>query len=173
MLTKKQKKEIIEELAKKIIDSKTVVVCDFKGLNVADMKEIRKKLGENKSGMKVAKKTLAKLAFEKSGINMNTGAMKGQLAFIYGGESEVAAPKILAEFGRKNKFLKILAGVLEGKVLNMEEVVGLSKIPSREILLTQLVGAINSPINGFVNALGGNLRNLVYVLNAVKDEKKS
>ena len=103
MLTKEQKKEVIETLSKKITDSKTVTVCDFKGLGVADLNEIRNKLREKSSEMKVVKKTLAKLAFKKAGIAMDTKAMEGQLSFVYGGKSEVDAPKILADFAKKNQ----------------------------------------------------------------------
>jgi large subunit ribosomal protein L10 len=171
MLTKQQKKEIVEELSKRIADSKTVVICDFKGLSVADLAEIRGKLRENNAEMMVAKKTLAKLAFEKAGIEIDTKSMEGQLAFVYGGESEVASPKTLAEFSKKKENLKILAGVLENKVIDADGVVNLSKIPSREELLAKMVGVIKSPISGFVNALSGNLRNLVQVLNQIKESK--
>lgn len=171
MLTKNQKKEIIEKLTKEIAESKTVVICDFKGLNVADLGEIRKKLKENESKMKVAKKTLAQLAFKEAGIEMNTEAMEGQLAFIYGGKSEVAAPKVLAEFAKKNEALKILAGALEGEMINAEKIMELSKIPSREDLLARIVGTINAPVSGFVRVLSGNLRSLVLALNAIKETK--
>ena len=171
MLTKEQKKEVIETLSKKITDSKTVTVCDFKGLGVADLNEIRNKLREKSSEMTVVKKTFAKLAFKKAGIAMDTKAMEGQLSFVYGGKSEVDAPKILADFAKKNQKLKLLAGVLEGKVIGTEEILNLSKIPSKEELLSKLAGSVKSPISGFVGALNGNLRNLVQVLNAIKESK--
>ena len=171
MLTRKQKEEIVEKLSRKIADSKTVVICDFKGLSVADLTELRKKLRENNAEMMVTKKTLAKLAFKKAGIEMDTKSMEGQLAFVYGGESEVASPKTLAEFSKKKENLKILAGILENKTIDADGVISLSKIPSRKELLVKVVSNIKAPISGFVNALSGNLRNLVQVLNQIKESK--
>jgi large subunit ribosomal protein L10 len=77
----------------------------------------------------------------------------------------------LAEFSKKKENLKILAGVLESKAIDADGVISLSKIPSREELLASVVGTIKAPISGFVNALSGNLRNLVQVLDQIKENK--
>lgn len=172
MLTRKQKEEIVKNLSKEIADSKTVVICDFKGLSVVDISEVRKQLREKNAMMTVVKKTLAKIAFKEAGIEIDTNSMEGQLAFIYGGDDEVSGPKVAADFAKSNEDLKIVAGTLEGSVLTDKEMISLSKIPPKEELLAKLVGSLKSPISGFVGAMSGNLRNLVGVLNAVKESKE-
>jgi large subunit ribosomal protein L10 len=172
MLTKDQKKEIVENLSKEIIESKTVVICNYKGLDVEGLSNLRKELRENKAMITVTKKTLAKLAFKKAGIDMNTKDLEGQLAFVCGGEDEITTPKILAKFAKDNENLQILSGSLEKEVISDEEILNLSKLPGREELLAKVVYCLKSPINGFAQALAGNLRNLVFVLNAVKEGKE-
>ncbi len=171
MLNLKQKKEIVENLSKEIADSKTVVICDFKGLAVSDLNEIRNRLREIGAHMQVVKKTLGKKAFQEAGIEIDTKNLEGQLALIYGSQDEVSSPKVLANFSKENENLKILAGTLESTAMTDKEMINLSKIPSREELLAKLVGSLKSPLNGFVGALNGNLRNLVGVLQAIKEDK--
>lgn len=172
MLTKDQKKEIVENLSKEMTESKTVVVCNYKGLDVEGLSNLRKELRENKAMITVAKKTLAELAFKKAGIDMDTRGLEGQLAFVYGGENEVATPKVLAKFAKENDNFEILSGSLEKKVISDKEVLNLSKLPGQEELLGKVVYCLKSPINGFAQALAGNLRNLASVLNAVKESKE-
>ena len=97
--------------------------------------------------------------------------MEGQLAFVYGGEDEVSAAKIISKLGKDNENLKMLGGVLEGKAMDQAEITALSKLPSKDELLAKVVGSLKAPISGFVNVLGGNLRGLVYTLKAIKEQK--
>ena len=172
MLTKDRKKQLVDEVSEKIKESTTTVICDYKGVTVAELQEVRKKLRETNAKMQVFKKTLTKLAYEKAGIDLDATKLEGQSAIIFGGDDEVSAPKVLAEIAKKNDRFKILAGTLESKVMSKEEVMSLAKLPCKEELLGKLVGTINAPISGFVQVLSGNLRNLVGVLNAIKEVKE-
>lgn len=171
MLTKAQKETLISDLSDKLAESKTVVLCDYKGLTVAEVHQIRRALREKSAAMKVMKKTLASLAFKKAGTELDVTELEGQVAVIYGGEDEITAPKVALDFSKKGDKFKILAGTLEKKPLSAAEVINLAKLPSKPEMLAKLVGTINAPISGFVNALAGNLRNLVGVLNAIKETK--
>ena len=171
MLTRQQKEKLVKELSTKIADSKTVVICDYKGLKVDDLKELREKLRENEAEMLVTKKTLIQIALEKAKIDLDIKNLQGQLAIVYGGD-EVSSPKTLHQFSKENDNLKILAGVLELKAISDIEVVNLAKLPTKDELLAKVVGSIKAPISGFVMVLGGNLRKFVYALSAIKESKE-
>ncbi len=173
MLTREQKKELAKQFIENLINSKTTVIVDFKGMTVADINALRRELREHGIDMKVLKKTVAQVALDDQKIDLNVREMEGQLAFVYGGEDEVSAPKIINKFAKDNENLKILAGILEKKPLTQSETVALAKLPSKEELLAKVVGSLKSPVSGLVNTLSGNLRNLVYVLQAIKDKKEA
>ncbi len=171
MLTKKQKQEIVEELAGKIKRQKSLIFTDAKGVKVKDVQAVRKELKKLDAEYKVAKKTLIDLALKKEGKEINLSEFSGSLASSFGYNDPISLIKVLTKLAKTNDKFKILGGMVEGRVLSASEIKELSKIPSKEILLAKLVGSIKSPISGFANVLQGNLRNLVGVLNAIKDNK--
>ena len=85
-------------------------------------------------------------------------------------EDAVAPAKIISDFIKETEKTEIKAGVLEGKVVDVAAVKALASLPSREVLLAKVLGSMNAPITGFVTALSGNIRNLLYVLNAIKSD---
>ncbi|PIP28568.1 MAG: 50S ribosomal protein L10 [Candidatus Moranbacteria bacterium CG23_combo_of_CG06-09_8_20_14_all_35_22] len=171
MQTKLQKKEIVKDLAQKIKNSKAVVFSDFKGLSVKDMTILRSELREKNIDFKVLKKTLMTLALKDAGIEMDAKKMEGQIAVAVSSGDEVEASKIIAKMAKVNENLKISGGILGKKILSREEVMALSKLPSKEELLAKLVGTLNAPVSGFVNVLAGNLRGLVQVLKSISEVK--
>jgi len=137
-----------------------------------EIEELRGKCIEEGVGYSVAKKTLLNIALEKAGIkDIDTKSIEGSLATVFGMEDEVAPAKILAEFAKDHEALEIKGGILEGKLAPAEEIIKLSKLPSKAELYAKVVGSINAPVSGFVNVLAGNLRGLVYALNAIKESK--
>jgi len=165
--TKAQKQKVIEDLTQSLNSQKAVVFVDFQGLKVKDMVDLRQNIKEVGGQLKVAKKTLIKIALEKTGLKLEK-ELEGELALIFAFEDPLSILKTVYKFSQTNESLKILAGVFEGKFIEKEEVVALAQLPSREELLVRLVGSISSPISGFVNVLQGNIRGLVYVLSAIK-----
>jgi len=170
MLTKKQKQEIIEELADKIKRQKILVFTDFRGLGVGEMQELRSQLREADIEYKVAKKTLIKLALEKAKKKVDISQFKGSLALAFGWEDPVMPVKIISKFTKQHKDLEILGGLMEDKFLSTEEVKELAKIPSKDELLIKLITSLKSPISGFVNVLQGNIRNLIGVLSTISNK---
>ncbi len=172
---KLQKQEILSTLTEKIKKSKSVVFAGFNAFGVKDNEDLRAKLRAENSEYYVAKKTLLNRAFKDSNIeNLNTRGFEGKIAAIFSYEDEVAPAKVLGEFRKdKEKMEKIffLGGILENKLLSREQVEALSQLPSKHELYAKMVGSLNAPISGFVNVLGGNLRNLVGVLKAVSEKK--
>lgn len=170
---KEQKRDILNGLKDRIGRAKSVVFAQYDALTVKENEELRKELKKENSEYLVAKKTLMDIAFKDSGIeNLDPKAMEGKVAAIFGYEDEVAPAKIVDNF-KKNHEDKITfaGGILENKYLSAAEVDALAKLPSKQELYAKIVGSINAPVSGFVNALAGNLRNLVYVLKAIEEKK--
>ncbi|KKU55036.1 MAG: 50S ribosomal protein L10 [Candidatus Moranbacteria bacterium GW2011_GWE1_49_15] len=171
MITKEQKKQIVKDLAQKAKESKSIVFVDYKGIQVKDVTDLKKQLREAGVEYVVSRKTLIDIALKEAGIETSVRGLEGQIAVSFSKEDEVAAAKIIDKFAKTNENLKMLGGVLGTQVMDEKEVKALAKIPSKEELLAKLVGSLKSPVSGFVNVLGGNLRGLVHALNAIKEQK--
>jgi len=171
MLTRSQKDQVIKDLSAKIKDGKVVIFSDYAGTTVAKMKNLRDELRKSDSSYKITKKKLIDLALKDAGIEASVLELEGQIGIAIGKGDEVTAAKVLAKFAKENKNFKILQGVLESKVISGKEVMSLATLPGKDELLAKLVGTINAPISGFVNALAGNLKNLVGVLKAISETK--
>jgi len=172
--SKIQKGEIFRDLNEKIKKSKSVVFAGFNALGVKDNEALRAKLRGENSEYYVAKKTLLNRALQENKLDINVRDFDGKVAAIFSYEDEVASAKIIGNFRKdkdKENRIFFLGGILEGKLLSKEEVESLSALPSKLELYAKLVGTLNAPISGFVNALGGNLRNLVNVLKAIEEKK--
>lgn len=171
--SKAQKSEILRDLVEKINKAKSVVFAKFSGLKVKEAETLRKELRAEKSEYYVAKKTLVNLAFkEKNLAGLDAKNFDGQVAVVFGYEDEVAGARIINKYKKEleNK-VDFFGGILENKFINAQEVSELANLPSKQELYAKIAGSLNAPISGFVNALVGNIRNLVYVLNAFKDKK--
>jgi large subunit ribosomal protein L10 len=170
MLTKKQKEQVIEDLVDRIKRQKILVFTDFSGLKVSETRDLRKKLKEAGIDYKVAKKTLIKLALEKAKKAVDVMQFKSSVALVSGYNDPIMPAKIISQFSKEHDKLKILGGLIDNKVLTVEEIKELAKILSREELLAKLVWSIKSPVSGFVNVLRGNLRNLMGILTALQNK---
>jgi len=166
--TREQKKKELEVINQKLDESKSVVFSNFFGLKVKDVEEFRKNCRKNDLNCVVAKKTILTRALKDKGIEAQ--GLEGEIIAVFG-KDEVAPAKVSAEFAKAHEQLKIVAGLLEGKIEDAAMVKALAKLPSKEQLLAKMLGSLNAPLSGFVNVLVGNTRNLVYVLNAIKDKK--
>jgi large subunit ribosomal protein L10 len=171
--TKIQKQEILRSLEAKIGKSKSIVFAGFNALGVKDNEALREKLRAENGEYFVAKKTLMNLAFKNQGIEgLNARGFDGKVAAIFSYEDEVSPAKAVHAFAKgKEANIFFLGGILEGKILSKDEVIALAQLPSKTELYAKLVGSLNAPISGFVNALAGNLRNFVYVLKAIEEKK--
>lgn len=170
MLTRAQKEQVVKDLSAKIKDGKVLIFSDYAGTTVVKMKELRDELRKTDSSYKITKKKLIDLALKDAGIEASVLDLEGQIGIAIGKGDEVSAAKVLATFAKANKNFKILQGVLENKVISGKDVLALAMLPSKDQLLAKLVGTINAPISGFVNALAGNLKNLVGVLKAISEK---
>lgn len=167
------KKKIVEDLKKKFATTKVVIVTDYKGLNVAQMTELRRNLSEAKVEFQVVKNTLLTRASKDTDAELLADVFKGPSGIALSFDDPVAPAKILTQFAKDNKKLEIKAGVMNGKMMNLDAITALSKLPSREELLAQVLSTMNAVPTGFVRALADVPRRMVNVLNAIKDQKEA
>jgi len=167
-----EKVEKVAEIRDRLSRVQGAVIADYRGLDVGRMTELRKQLRQAGVEMKVLKNTLTLLAARELGLDGLEPYLTGPTAIAFGYDDPVAPAKILSEFARKNKELEIKGGLLEGKVLDPEGVKALADLPSREVLLSMVLRAMQGPIAGMLNVLQGNIRNFVYALEAVRKKKE-
>ena len=171
MLNISQKKEQVERLAKELSESEIAILVDYKGLDVLKMTDLRSQLRNEGVTIEVVKNTLLNRAAEGTDAALLKDFYKGPNAIVLSKDDPVAPARILAKFAKDNEKLEIKAGALAGKLLSVDEIQQLAKMPSREELLGQLVYTLNAVPTNFVNVLSGVPRAFVNVLNAIKDEK--
>lgn len=169
--TRAQKSEIVSELSEKLGRMKSVVFTSISGYTMDDANSLRAKGREAGVEVMIAKKTLLNRALAQSGFAVSPDELEGSILTAIGIDDEVAAAKLIAEFAKDREAIKIVGGILEGKYVGASAIKQLATLPSREVLLAKLVGSLQAPISGFVNVLAGNLRQFVYVLNAIKEAK--
>jgi len=172
MLSKTQKKKVIDDLADRIKRQQILIFTDVSGVNVNDMQKLRRNLRKAEIEYRVAKKSLINLALKKVKQDVDVSDMAGSLGLAFSYADPISPAKIIFEFSREHKNLKVLGGIVGNRFLGFEEVEALSRIPSRDELLSRLINTIKGPISGFVNILAGSLRNLIGALNAIKDSPR-
>lgn len=169
--TREQKQQIVSDIADKFRGMKSAAFSSISGYNMAQADNMRKKASESGVEVFVAKKTLLGIAAEEAGLEgIDPRQFSGSILTAVA-QDEVSAAKLLNELSKENEDIKFVAGVLEGKGIDAQEVAQLALLPGKEELLAKLVGSLNSPVSGFVNVLAGNVRGLVTVLSAIKDQK--
>jgi large subunit ribosomal protein L10 len=167
------KKEITAELHEHFSKSAVVIITDYKGLDVAAVTDLRRKLREADVQYKVVKNTLLARASEGTDKEALKEYFKGPNAVAFSYTDPVAPAKILCDFVKENDKLDIRVGVLNGKVLDADAIKALSKLPSREQLLAQVLSVMNQVPTSLVTALSDVPRRLVNVLSAIKDQKEA
>lgn len=171
MPNREEKQKIITELKEKFQNSRVVVLADYRGLNVAAMTSLRRRLRESGGELKVTKNTLARIAAREVGLDGLEALLEGPTALAFGLSDPVAPAKTLVEFTRDFKQVEIKGGVVEGKVVQEKEIRRLADLPSREVLIGRVLGSMQAPLYGLVNVLQANVRNFVWVLEAVRKQK--
>lgn len=147
------KKQVVEEIKEKIQSSKSLVLVDFKGINVIEDTELRKKCRESNIEYKVLKNRLVKIAFNDLGITDFDAYLEGTTAIAFAKEDEMQSAKVIVESAKTIKALEPKCGMFEGKFIDKAGVEALSAIPGKEILLGQLCGLLQSGLSGLAMAL--------------------
>ena len=147
------KQPIVEEISASIKDAQSVVLVDYRGLTVEQDTELRKQLREAGVTYKVYKNTMMNFAFKGTDFEGLAPYLEGPSAMALSTEDATAPARILAEFAKKAKALEIKAGVVEGNVYDAKGMEKIASIPSREVLISKLLGSLQSPITNFARVM--------------------
>lgn len=146
-------KVVVEEIAGKFNDSQSAVVVEYRGLSVAEVTELRKSLREEDVEFKVYKNKLVQRATESAGYAEINDKLVGPNAIAFGHSDAVAPARILANFAKDHEALVIKAGIVEGKVLEVEEINEIAKLPGREGMYSMLLGMLQAPVSKFARVV--------------------
>src|SRR5690625_3899147 len=161
MATLEMKQQTVAEITEKLTESESTVLVDYRGLNVAEITELRKQLRDNNIEYKVYKNTLARRAAEAANLNELTDTLVGPTAVAFSKDDVVAPAKILHNFATNHEALEIKGGAMEEKVASLEEIQELSTLPDYNGLVSMLLSVLQAP-----------MRNLAYVTKAVAESKE-
>ncbi len=146
------KKAVVAEVSAKVANAQTIVVAEYRGIQVGHLTQLRAKARSQGVYLRVLKNTLARRAVEGTTFSGLASEMTGPLIYSIS-EDAVAAAKVISDFAKTNDKLVIKAGNYAGKSLDKAGVTALASIPSREVLLAQLLGVMQAPVSGFVRGL--------------------
>jgi len=149
--------------------SSGAILTDYRGLTVAEITELRKRLRDTEAEYHVVKNTLFKRALT-DGESLNT-FLEGPTAIAFALKDPVAPTKVLLDFIREKRKASVKAGWIDGRLFNEEQLTALSKLPPRDFLIAQVIGGIQAPITGLVGTLNGIITNFVYTLQAIADKQ--
>jgi large subunit ribosomal protein L10 len=156
-----KKAAIVEEVVEKFEKASSVVVVDYRGLTVEEVTNLRKELREAGVEMRVIKNTYLKRAADKAGYEGLDETFSGPTAVAFADEDVTAPARILSKFAEDHEALEIKGGMIEGKVVSLEEIHALAKLPNREGMLSMLLSVLQAPV-----------RNFAYAVKAVADSKE-
>jgi len=166
-----QKQEIAKDLRERFQRSKVVIVTDYKGLDVTSLNTLRRQLREAACEYRVVKNTLLVRAAEETEVALIKDNFKGPNAVALSYDDPVAPAKVLTEFAKSHDKLEVKVGVLNGKFLNAVDIKALAALPSREVLLSQVLATMNGVAGSFVRVLSNVPQKLLNVLMAIKEQK--
>ena len=174
MATKAFKTEKVEEIKEVIAKAKVAIVSDYRGLSVADITNLRRRLQKEDGDYTVVKNTLAKLAIKDTQFEGLEEFLKGPSAIAFGFGDEVAPAKVILKYLKEaKKTNEVKGGVLDGKVITAKDVRAISDLPSKPELIAKIMGSLSSPAQGLVGATSGVARALVIAMEEVRKQKEA
>ena len=162
---------MIQGYADKIEAAEAVFVVQPKGISPNEASDFKKVLNEKDASFNVVKNTLFKIAVERSGKKITIG--DGENAIVFSGGDAVDVAKALSNFIKDTEKAEFRMGFVEGQEIDESQFQTLADLPSREVLLAQVLATMQAPVSGFVRVAGGNLTGFMNVLNAIKNQKEA
>ncbi len=169
--TRIQKEEAVVQIQEKLGRSKAVVFADYKGLTMSQLSDLRKKLREQNAEFSITKNTLLERALPTSSFQSPASVFEGPTATLFAYDDQITPIKILVKAFKDYAIGKVKSGFLGMELLDEAKIIKLSTLPSKDELLGQVVRVLVAPLRGIVSVLQGNLSNLVYALNEIKNKK--
>ena len=169
-ISRAQKEKMVADYVEKMSNSQALILTDYRGLSVADISDLRRRLREVDGVFQVVKNTLFARALEEAGLPFPSDHMEGPVAVGYClGEAPPVA-KTLVDFAKEKDLLKVRGAILGTNLLDLEGVKGLADLPPREVLLAHLVGTVQGPMSSLVSTMQAPMRELVQVLQARSEQ---
>ena len=172
-MNRDQKTDLVSTLNETLTKAKFAVVTDYRGLKVTELEKLRKALRENDAQIQVAKNTLLRLAVKGTAYEALSSSFTGTTALAVGFTEPVGPAKALAGFAGEFNAFVIKSALLDGRLLGADDVVALSKLPSRDELLAKLLGTMSAVPTSFVRVLSAVPQKLLYALTAIKEQKEN
>lgn len=165
-VTRKKKEEVLAELNELFKDAKSISFGQYAGMSVKEVSNMRNEMRENGVKFKVAKRTLFKIAAKENGIELPDDIMEGTVGAAFSYNDAVSGPKLLKATSKKIEVVKLLGGIMDGKVLSVDQMRELADLPNRDELLAKFVGMMQGPLRGFHGLLNGGLGSFARALQA-------
>lgn len=172
-----QKELIVSELREIVENSKGAILTDYRGLTVAEVSNLRKRLRTADAEYHIVKNTLFKIALGDQLPEELVPLLTGPTAIVFAKNDVVASAKSILDFVRelsrdvRKKEVQVKGGYIDGKVYNLEQVQALSRLPSKEQLIAQLIGTLNAPAGELVGTLNGIISEFVLTLDAIAEKQ--
>lgn len=168
-----RKQEKVAEMTEKVRNAESMVVVSYKGITVEEITALRAKCRQNGVDYVVYKNNLMVRALDSLDVHDFDHLLVGPCAYAFSNTDAIAPAKVLSEHiaQAKNDKISIKAGLVEGTYMDARSVEALAKLPSREVLVSKIMGSLNAPITNFVGVLSATLRSLVYAVDAVRKQK--
>jgi large subunit ribosomal protein L10 len=171
-MSKELKKLVVNELMSDYKGVNNFIVVSFKGVNTQQANVLRKDLSEKDIKLKVVKNSLAAIALKEIGVPALGQILEGPSAITASDNDPVILTKVLTKWSKEISGLKIVGGLIDGEMLSLDDIKTLSVIPSREVVLTQIVFAIQAPMVQLANVFNATASSLCRVLHAIKEKKE-
>lgn len=170
-MNKQEKTQEIDSLRGILKDAPPTFVLAYRGLTVNQVATLRKKVRASQGSYKVVKNRLALRVIDKTPLEPLKAHFKGPTAIAYAAKDPAALAKVLEEFAKDNQGLTVKAGFVDGRVIDVQSVKALAALPSREVLVSRLLGALNAPATRMLSVMQGTARNLVRTLDQIAKKK--
>jgi large subunit ribosomal protein L10 len=172
MKSKGKKEEELNQLKKDLAEAKNLIVAQFQGITVEQDTDLRSKIRATKSKYRVVKNTLAKVATKGTPAEKLAAALKGPTSIAYNDTDPVALAKALTAYAKANPVFVFKTGIVEGRVVNLNDLNAIASLPSKEELIAKLLFLLNAPAQRIAVATNGVARNLAVVLGQAIEQKK-
>lgn len=173
-LTREEKAVQLQELKEKLSKASSVIFTHYIGMTVADVSDLRKKLRVAGAEMKVAKKTLIRIASKEQGLpEIDDSMMNGPVACIFSFAEPTAGAQIAHKFAKDHTQVSFLGGIFEGKILSQSDAKMLAQMPSRQVLLSTFAGMLQSPLRSFASICSSPLSGFARALAEMAKKKEA
>ncbi len=172
-MKKEEKAAKVAELADRAKSSAAMLVADYRGISVAEARELRTEMREAGAHFEVTKNTLMMRAVDAADAAELKEYLVGPTAIAFCDEDAVNPAKVLVKYAKALKPLEIKGGLFEGKLIDVDKIKFLASLPPREVLLSQLLGAMQGPIRGLATVCAGPIRGLVTVLQRIQEQNEA